>query len=187
MGEPKPEVAMLHDMKVDPYLLECVQIDPILINEEFVRIPADLAYWNARYAQTIKRSLTAKMDLDKCITDGKKAVAEMEGLCLQDARKELGRSNPRVTESMVAAAVATDERLLAEREKWSAAEYRARQAYIDAEADKALIYGNVDAVRAKREMVVSLGAQIRKEMETDPSIGERARAHRGGELGGGGE
>lgn len=166
---------MLRDIEVDAYLAECVQITPELISEEFVRTPADLAYWNARYADGVRTHLKAKLHLDMVQRDGAKEVAEATARARIECREEIQSQNDkRVTESMVEAAVETHAPLLAAREKAASAEVQARFAFIEAEAQKAELYGFVDAIRTKKEMLISLGAQLRKEMEGDPTIREHA-------------
>ena len=151
----------LHDLDVDKYLAECVQIFPEGLQEEFVRLPADLAYWNARFAEALRGFLTGKINLDRT-----------EARCRIEERERLGAAGGKVTESMVESAVEA----APEMEK-------AREALMEAEVEKVRLYGVLDAIRAKRDMLISLGAQHRAEMAGDPSIRERDRAARaqGGE------
>jgi len=44
--------------------------------------------------------------------------------------------------------------------------------------EKIRLYGVIDAVRTKRDMLISIGAQVRAEMESDPSIRERSRGRK---------
>src|ERR1700690_4016698 len=43
------------------YLAECVQIEPLVITEEFVRLPSDMAFWNERYSNAYQAFLQAKI------------------------------------------------------------------------------------------------------------------------------
>jgi hypothetical protein len=159
MSEEKKETVLLHDLEVESYLADCVRIVPEVLNEEFVRLPADLAYWSARYADALRAHLTAKLNLNKV-----EARAHIE------CREQLLVEHSRPTESMVEAAVMEYEPLQA-----------ARLACIEAEVEKARVGGVVDAIRCKKDMVVSLGATIRAEMEHDPIVREAGKS--GAEMG----
>lgn len=140
---------------VDPeqYLRESVSIDETNLNAEYIRIPTDLAYWSAQYALAVRRFHTAKLEADRVT-----ARARI------DARLNLETMHTRVTESMVEAAVEKDGQVFA-----------MATAAIEAEAEKLRLQGVVDAVRAKRDMVISLGATQRQEMQADPTLRALAR------------
>jgi hypothetical protein len=153
----------LHDMEVEKYLADCVRVyadTPEMLQEEFVRIPADLAYWNCRYAEALRRFLQTK-----------RFVAQNEAEARIVAREALAALGGRVTESMVDAEVEKDEHVI-----------KTREDLLEAEVSKVHVYGIVDAIRAKKDMLVSLGAQYRAEMAGDPTLRERNRAAR--EVGG---
>ena len=138
----------LHDITVSKFLADSVAVEPTAIQEEYVRLPADLAYWNELYARAYHRHLTAKVN-----------EKHLNALLRIEHREQLENSVARVTESMVDSAVDTDERL-----------QRAHSERIEAEVEKTRLYGILDAIRAKREMLVSLGAHVRAEMEDDPLV-----------------
>lgn len=146
-------MAKLHDMDVDDYLAQAVGIDPLAIQEEYVRVPAELAYWNCKYAEAVNRHLRAKHHLE--VTE-----AQLRFLC-RDALEEAGR---KVTESTVDSAML----------RHSSYE-PARFAAIEAEVEVKRLAGVVDAVRTKRDMLVSLGAHVRAEMQHDPVIRSEQR------------
>lgn len=152
----------LHDVEVDDYLYRSVTIVPEALQEEYVRLPADLAYWNKRYADAYEEVAKAKVGLSR-----------LEALLRIHHRNELVADNAKVTESMVDAAVSGDERF-----------QRAQDDLIAADVRRVTMQGNVDAVRAKREMIVSVGAQIRAEMAGDPTIRKQHEAARGYPSGG---
>lgn len=137
-----------HLVELEDFLRECVGIDPLQINEEFVRIPGQLAYWNARYAKSLKRFLTLKVDLD-----------------IQRARLEpilrdiIIKGGGKPTVDSVKAQIEQHEDIM-----------KLRYDLVDAEVEKNEVYGSLDAVRSKKEMLVSLGAHLRAEMGGDPSI-----------------
>lgn len=141
---------------LDAFLRESVGIDASNIDGEFRRIPGDLAYWNTLYAHALRDMLKGKMHLD--VTRAR-LDSEMRIRLLNEGAK--------VTESNVAAMVEQDQEFM-----------EVRLAYIDAEVRKNEMFGAVDAVRAKKDMLISLGAQLRAEMGNDPSIREQARSRR---------
>lgn len=145
----------LNDLEVEDYLQKATEIDPLCIQEEYVRLPADLAYWNQRYAVAYRTHARERL-----------ARKRLEALLAIQYRETFADEGKRPTEAMVAAAVSTDERLDA-----------ALGREVEAEVEKVRLYGVLDAVRAKREMLVSLGAHIRQEMQHDPTI--RAQHARG--------
>ena len=158
--------ARIHDIDVDAFLAECVKIEPLAIEEEYVRMPADLAYWNERYALALEDMQRAKLRSDK-----------LEAFLKIEHRERLvqeSKSNKdiKVTESTVEAAVDNDERMA-----------QAREDLLMAEVQKVRIAGTCEAVRTKRDMLISMGAHIRAEMQGDPSIRSAqagARAMRNG-------
>jgi len=138
----------------DPdYLKECVSIFPEQIQEEYVRLPADLAYWNARYAEAQKELMIAKVELD---------ILERE--LYPVVRQELESGGQRVTEKMIESGIGQSS-------LWTDAKRRVA----NAEGEKAKHYGTLDAVRTKRDMLVSLGAHIRAEMQHDPTLRDHSR------------
>ena len=145
----------LHDIEVEKYLADCVRLFPEAIQEEMVRISADLAYWGERYSRALRAFLTAKLDEDR-------AYAKVAILC----REELAQAG-KVTEAMVTSAVESHPEI-----------ERARLELIAAEVEKVRLYGVLDAIRSKRDMLQSLGAQLRAEMERDPGLREAVAAEK---------
>jgi hypothetical protein len=136
----------MHDTN-EEYLRDCVHINEIALNEEYVRIPADLAFWNAKYADAQKAFLLAKLRLE---------TGEAKLYIFHRERMTTGKGP---TEAQVDAACKSDPA------------YEAmRRETIDAEAGMLAIRGTCEAVRTKREMLVSLGATMRAEMQGDPVI-----------------
>lgn len=140
----------------DDYIRECVRIAPEALEEEFVRLPADLAYWNGQYADATREHLVAKLDLDR-----------LYARLVIEHRERLANTNNKVTESMVESAVSNDDNYAA-----------GRLRLIETEVDKVRLQGVVDAVRSKRDMIISIGAHIRAEMAGDPHLREEARGRR---------
>ncbi len=132
---------MAHKTK-EEYLKECLVIEPEAITEEFVRIPGDLSYWNAEYSRALQESLDAT-------TERKRVRAEL----YLNIRTELLEDGHKVTEGIVDASVESHPDYV-----------EAQKAENEAAARKADVYGTLDSVRAKKDMLVSLGAMLREEM-----------------------
>lgn len=126
----------------DAYLKQSVEILPEAIREEFVRIPADLAYWGGRYADAIKDFLVAEQQR-------KTAYAHAR----LNHRAAAAAGGKKLTEADVDALVETDH-----------ACGQAKLLEIEMEAAKVSAKIKLDAVSAKKDMVMSLGAYIRAEM-----------------------
>lgn len=140
----------------DEYLRECVRINPEDIQGEYLRIPADLAYWNAQYAAALRDFLTAEIDVK--VTKGRAYAAVREAIVMKGGKP---------TEEQTKALVESNEDYIAQ-----------QYAAVDAEVRKNELYGKLDSIRSKKEMLISLGAHLRAEMEGDPSLRETVGARR---------
>lgn len=140
----------------DSYLRDCVRITPESMNEEFMQLPGVLAYWNQKYAEAHKLYLDSKLDVSV-------TRARLQPL----VREALALAGGRVTEAQVEAAIDSNEDYIDAIRRMNAADSLKQEAW-----------GIVDTMRAKREMLVSLGANIRVEMQNDPTIREYARSNR---------
>lgn len=149
-------MAKINELNVDDYLLDCVNVEPLQIQEEFVRVPRDLAYWNQRYADAYEAFLRAKVELERT-----------EGMRRLHIRAQLEDAGVKITEALVDAKLSVDEEV-----------YTAKVTLLEAEAAKVRLNGTLDAVRSKRDALVSIGAHIRAEMAGDPSIRNEHRAAR---------
>ena len=152
------------DSNPDSYLRDCVRIEPLAIQEEYVRLPADLAYWNAQYADAQREHLMAKVEYE---------VIDRE--LYPVVRQELEAGGQRVTEKMIEAGIGQ-----------SGVWVDAKKRVAEADALKAKMYGVLDAVRTKRDMLISLGAHLRAEMQHDPTLREHSAAY-SGKMGFGGK
>lgn len=140
----------------EKYLSECVTIEPLAIQEEYIRLPADMSYWNARYADAVRGHLLAKHELERV-----EAQQQLE------QREKLAAEGKKPTEAMVSSAVLMSD------------EYnKAKLASIEAEVAKTRAAGRVDDLHSKREMLISMGAHIRKEMDGDPVLREQMKGTR---------
>ena len=152
-------MAYIHDLEVDSFLKSCVTIDRQDFDQEFTRLPADLAYWNEKYAQSLHHYLNSKIDADRVYAS---LIIEhrerMRGID-PDARK-----GPTV--DAVKAAVEDDVR-------WE----KAQEILVASEVRKVRVRGIVEAVMAKKDMLQSLGAKLRAEMQ-DPIVRAEVSARR---------
>tara|TARA_Y100000590_G_scaffold378517_1_gene445502 strand:- start:20 stop:469 length:450 start_codon:yes stop_codon:yes gene_type:complete len=131
----------------DEFLEEVIDINPLNIDEHFRKVPAELAYYNQQYADSFDKYLRAKMLCERAHAEAYKRIS-------QDAESE-GR---RVTVSALEAAVLMDMSF-----------QMAKEDLVEAESEKQRLRGKVEVVSAKKEMLISLGAHIRVEMN-DPMI-----------------
>ena len=142
------------------YLEECVNIEPVAIQEEYVRVPADLAYWNAKFSDALKAFLLAKL-----------ALSKVEARLQLETRASMEGGKTKVTESVITAMIESSD-------DWA----KVKLALVDAECEKVRLWGVCDALRSKKEMLVSLGATLRSEMEGDPMLRSYMRDQHDGDV-----
>jgi hypothetical protein len=134
------------------YQRECVTIRPHEMADECVRLPTDMALWSERYAQALERTLSADSATKTAYTRAYEALLMSEdrsGKPMPDGKaKELAK---RDRDYVIAA---MDE--------------------VEALGEKARVWGILEAIRAKRDMLIELGATRRREMEMHqaPGFGE---------------
>lgn len=124
------------------YLHQSVDITPEALQEEFRRIPADMAYWGERYAEATREAL-------RTYAGRKLAYAE----ALLRVKGQAKVTGGKLSEAEAAAHAETDPMY--------------QQAVLDeveAEAAKVAAKTRFDAVVAKKDMIVSIGATQRAEM-----------------------
>jgi len=126
------------------YLNQCVTVDDVALNEEYIRLSADYAFWSSKYADSRRTHAISKLNRETVRSTLRIAH-----------REELAEDNNRVTESMVTSAVDIDP-------KWIGSKHNE----IDAETDMVRLSGILEALKTKREMLISLGAHARAEMKT---------------------
>lgn len=152
--EPIPETAVLYDVEIERYLKDAVDICPEALEEEFTRLPADLAYWNERHAVALREHLDTKIERERLVGQLSIDVSFVDAL-----ETSLGK---KPTVNQIQGAVLQDPRYIAVRTDETLAE-----------VEKIRLRGCVDAIAAKRDMIISLGAHARLEMQHDPIL--RAR------------
>ena len=135
------------------YLKDSVEIDDLVLDAEFIRVPADLAFWSARYADSVKVYLLAKLEKER-----------VQGKVRLMLKAEAVIEKNKMTADDLEAAVANDPDYL-----------DAAVVLIESDAEMKHAKGRVEAVAAKKDMVQSLGAKLRSEMERDPMIRQEHR------------
>jgi len=130
-------------MELDKYLAECVSIDSMALQTEFERTPNDFAYWSNRYAEVYRHHALCKQKRELV-----EATLQIE---IRD-QNEIGRG-AKMTVGEVEARIAK-----------STLYIDAKLAEAEADAERVRLAGVVEAMRTKREMLISLGAHIRAEM-----------------------
>lgn len=149
MGKVTPE-------DLEAYRRACVRIEPEAINDEYVRVPSDLSYWSEMHANTYREWQLAKFAREQ---EWGSAVTRSRAMLNSERGVASGRG-PTV-DQVDAHAINDADYVKAKRD----------EVYLEAETKRLL--GMVDAIRTKRDMLVSLGAHIRAELEHDPLIRER--------------
>lgn len=136
-------------------VLAATQIDPLALDDGFTKIAAQLATFNERYYSALRKHLAAKATVDRKWAQLYIAI-----------REEMNDAGEKVTEAQLKAQIEAHDDY-----------FHARMVAVDAEADKARLWGVLDALRAKKDALISLGANARAEMSGAPSIrGERRGA-----------
>lgn len=144
----KKKTGKLNGLAVERYHAECVEIDPDGLDEEFIRTPADLAYWNERVTLAVEERERAKVERER--VEG----ALMINPEFLEAIERLVGKKPNLDQ--LKGAIAQD-----------AGYKEAKRREIDAEVEKTRCKGVVDALVTKRDMLISAGAHIREEMRQD--------------------
>lgn len=145
--------------EVEDALADAVRIEPVALQEEFVRLPGDLAYWGARYSDAYRAATMAELDRKRVF-----AKLRLSWRARLQAQGKEGGSG-RVTDSMVDAQVEVDD-------EYQGALLREAEAEVERERTKLAL----DAVRAKRDMLLGLGGIVRDAMRGDPQVREEQAA-----------
>lgn len=122
-----------------------VNISPEAIQEEYARCPGDLQYFRRLLA-------TAKADCERADLTVEQVESALQAEFRAKAAKAKKGEDGYMTVDDVAAAVAGHERRL-----------KAVNVAIEARQSKDTLDGVCEAIRTKREMLVSLGADLREE------------------------
>lgn len=141
----------LYDEDIDEFLYDCVQVEPMALQEEFVRVSSDLAYWSAKYSLAYKQKLLSEVRRKQITARQYFAIKEQ---LIKDIGKAIQKD--------------VDHKLELDEEV-----QKAKAEEIEAEFEKERLKGILNAITSKRDMLISVGAQIRAEMAQDPFINKR--------------
>lgn len=143
----------IHDLEVDQTLFDAVFVDPDQLKEEYARVGADLAYWNTKYSNAFQSFIQLKHEAKK-----------LRARTWLQTREQLKADGEKATEALIDAFVENDLAVI-----------EADLRTIEAEAEKTRLFGILDGIRAKRDMLVGLGALVRSEMEHSPVLRNERR------------
>lgn len=132
-----------------------VAIDQKDLHGELSRVPSDLDWWNGQAAQADQQLREAELDLETWEATRRLQV-------VTDFRSKFGVVARPPGEEKIDAIVYADPGYR-----------RAREKVIGAARAKANAVGRVDAIRTKRDMLVSLCSLVRTEMEREAYIKRR--------------
>lgn len=141
---------------LEKYRQACVRINGDFISDEYIRIPSDTAWWSSQYALIYREWQLAKFAREQ---EWGAAVDRARATLLSE-RGSTGSRGPTVDQ---VEAQAINDR----------AYVQAKRQEIEFEGEKVRLAGMLEALRTKRDMLVSLGAHLRSEMEQGISIKER--------------
>lgn len=161
----KDDAPLFTEEELDEFTADSVRIDPVDLNREFCELPPRLAFWNARLADATEKALETKADLE---TERARKLLEV--------REELRTAKEKATVDEVNAKVLLDDDVS-----------DAHAVHIGAEAERLRVKGIVEAILCKRDMLQSLGAKIRAEMQGDPVLRSQLAGASGMEFGGDGD
>ncbi len=128
-----------------------VAIDLANFNQELIDFPPLVAYWNAQLAVATRTSMQAKADKER---------EEARMRLLYKSNAELERKKLTVADLEAKVTDNKDVQVM-------------QDLYIEAEAERIRIRGIVDTLGVKRDMLQSLGAKLRVEMQSDPIVREQ--------------
>jgi hypothetical protein len=130
------------------------RIEPVAIQEEYAAVPGDLHRWCRILADADHALGVSEQDIEDCENDERvRLLAEAE------KAEEKPPSEDRLKAKVRAAAP-----------------YKtACRKALDARRTKAYAFAVVEGIRAKKEMLISLGADLRSEQERELLIRDRSR------------
>lgn len=153
---PRKDPHNLDNEDLRDYLREAVRIDPLQLQDEYVRLPADYAFFSEVYRRKLEAHLLAEAEMKRVYA----------GQILLAAERIMPNGKPPT--------VGQQEALAEESRDY----VDVKRAAIFAEADMVEARGVLEAIRTKRDMVIQMGAHVRQEMQHDPAVRERARTSR---------
>ena len=131
-------------------------IAPEHLNDAFIEQPAKFAYWATVAIQAKSLVDKKKLEVDKQEDFLKKnLIGELDG----EARKELELNGEKITEAKVANGIYTNERYQDEQAKY----YQLKEELLELQNQFAILDMAKEAMNQRKDMLISLGAQLRME------------------------
>lgn len=157
------------------YRRDCTNINRDNIEAEYTRVSADLAYWGFQKAKAYRVLGEAKVALE----EEEYEMERTEALLYARFREELKEPNSKdklvpPSEATINSHVVT----APEYEKAKARYFAAKLAVVDAQGCFDELYATTNAVDVKKEMLISIGADRRAELNSDPNLRKMAREAR---------
>ncbi len=143
--------------ELDPYLTECVALEPIALSEEFARLPSDYARWNELLAEAHHRYLAAALHT-------RRTRARITLAIRRDPAVYAALYKCKITEGAIGDIVALDREVRA-----------AEDAEAAADRDRSRVRGVLSAMARKSEALVTIGAHQRAELTLTPHIRSQPR------------
>jgi hypothetical protein len=164
-GRHEPDDGLAALLEEEQAIRERVRVDPNALDDDLERCAPDIAYLGARHARATLAYGRARIGAKKI-----RALAYVRAK--QAALAEYGSSRGGATADLVEAMTDQDPDYLA-----------AAELEIQAEAVLALAKSNLDAARARKDMLVQCAATRRAEMERDAYVVRRQSMDTGGAAG----
>jgi hypothetical protein len=165
------DTVLLYDVEVEAVFKDSVTLNDVALDEEFVRIAADVGYWNARYADALKEHLlaehTVKLERDRAMIEVRAQLRAHAAAASAPVEGKRTKAAKDVTESEVKTYVSLREDIIA-------LELDA----IAKEVEKEKMRRFADSVAVKKDALQSLGARLRIEMERDSAVRRRYSSSR---------
>jgi len=137
---------------LDPYLLDCVSLEPEALSEEFSRLPTDFARWNEVHTAATELALKARLHVSRTRAERRRDYRRNLSLHAQAA-------HAKPTEGFLEDLVSLD------------AQVRdAEDACVLAERERTRVRGILSALSRKAEALQSIGATRRAELGLHPDM-----------------
>jgi len=146
----------INGIDFDEYLVDCVSIDEDDLNAEYIRVSTDLAYWAKKHGEAEHDFLAAKANVKRA-----EATAYEQAMHDLADEYETGKISKKPTEKMVEARAQLDPEVEDAHDRYARSAGWRRE-----------VEGYVEAIQSKRDMLVSLGADLRKERQNEPYLRE---------------
>jgi hypothetical protein len=121
---------------LEAYRRACIRIEPLTIQEEYVRVPADLAFWSEQHSVVFRAWQIAKFEREQ---EWGRAVARARTELLSERQGAAGRGP---TVDQVEALAVNDPTYV-----------QMKQDEIHLEAERQRLLGMIQSIQAKRDMV----------------------------------